>query len=50
MRSVWIGVAGSALLATGWAQRLDPLIADLQHYHLEFQNQWVRVIREDGTA
>jgi quercetin dioxygenase-like cupin family protein len=25
---------------------LDPVIADPQHYHLEFQNQWVRIIRE----
>jgi len=46
MRSVWIVVAGSALLSLGWSQSLDPLIADPQHYRLEFQNQWVRVIRE----
>lgn len=46
MRSVPIMVAGSVLLAFGWSQGLDPLIADPQHYHLEFQNQWVRVIRE----
>jgi quercetin dioxygenase-like cupin family protein len=29
-----------------YAQSLDPLVADPQHYHLEFENQWVRVIRE----
>jgi quercetin dioxygenase-like cupin family protein len=28
------------------AQSLDPLVADPQHYHLEVENQWVRVIRE----
>jgi hypothetical protein len=25
---------------------LDPLVADPHHYHLELQNSWVRVIRE----
>jgi len=29
-----------------WAQSLDPLVADPQHYTLEVENQWVRVIRE----
>jgi len=29
-----------------WAQSLDPLVADPQHYHLELENQWVRAIRE----
>lgn len=33
-------------LASVRAQSLDPLVADPQHYHLEFENQWVRVIRE----
>src|ERR1700730_9974554 len=28
------------------AQSPDPLAADPQHYHLEVENQWVRVIRE----
>ncbi len=28
------------------AASLDPLIADPQHYRLEFENQWVRVMRE----
>jgi len=28
------------------AQTLDPLVADPQHYKLEIENQWVRVIRE----
>ncbi|HEV3330057.1 MAG TPA: hypothetical protein VG096_03685 [Bryobacteraceae bacterium] len=27
------------------AQSRDPLVADPQHYHLELENQWVRVIR-----
>jgi quercetin dioxygenase-like cupin family protein len=27
-------------------QSLDPLVADPQHYKLEIENQWVRVIRE----
>lgn len=47
MRGVWIVIAGGVFLALGWAQSLDPLIADPQHYRLEFQNQWVRVIREN---
>jgi quercetin dioxygenase-like cupin family protein len=42
MRNVWIVV----FLATGSAQSLDPVVADPQHHHLEFQNQWVRIIRE----
>jgi quercetin dioxygenase-like cupin family protein len=29
-----------------WAQSLDPLVVDPQHYTLEVENQWVRVIRE----
>ena len=29
-----------------WAQSLDPLVADPQHYRLEVENPWVRVIRE----
>jgi len=45
MRSVRIMIAGSVLMAAAWSQSLDPAIADPQHYHLEFQNQWVRVIR-----
>ena len=46
MRSIWMMVAGSVFLAIGWAQSLDPVIADPQHHHLEFQNQWVRIIRD----
>jgi quercetin dioxygenase-like cupin family protein len=34
------------VLASLRAQSLDPLVADPQHYHLEFENQWVRVLRE----
>ncbi|MBV8905005.1 MAG: hypothetical protein JOZ22_15350 [Acidobacteriia bacterium] len=30
----------------GQAQSLDPLAVDPRHYHLEIENQWVRVIRE----
>lgn len=33
-------------LPTARAQSLDPLVADSRHYHLELENQWVRVIRE----
>ena len=33
-------------LPAAQAQSLDPLAADPQHYHLEVENQWVRVIRE----
>ena len=46
MRSIRIALAGGVFLAAGWAQSLDPVIADPQHHHLEFQNQWVRIIRE----
>ena len=46
MRSIWMVVAGSIFLATGWSQDQDSVIADPQHFHLEFQNQWVRIIRE----
>jgi uncharacterized RmlC-like cupin family protein len=46
MHSTRIVVAGGVFLAAGWAQNLDPVIADPQHHHLEFQNQWVRIIRE----
>jgi len=46
MRSIWMVVAGSIFLATGWSQDQDSVIADPQHHHLEFQNQWVRIIRE----
>jgi len=33
-------------LASVRGQSLDPLVADPQHYQLEFQNEWVRVLRE----
>jgi quercetin dioxygenase-like cupin family protein len=33
-------------VSAAWAQSLDPLVADPQHYHLEVENQWVRAIRE----
>jgi quercetin dioxygenase-like cupin family protein len=42
-----ISMLGLALVAwSAPAQSLDPLVADPQHYHLEVENQWVRVIRE----
>jgi quercetin dioxygenase-like cupin family protein len=43
MRTICLAVVA---LATARAQSLDPLLADPQHYHLELENQWVRVIRE----
>jgi quercetin dioxygenase-like cupin family protein len=39
----------SLVWSTGWCahgQALDPLVADPGHYHLDLENQWVRVIRE----
>ena len=52
MRS-YIAIVAGAWVASGWfgavalpAQSLDPLVADSQHSHLEFENPWVRVIRE----
>jgi quercetin dioxygenase-like cupin family protein len=46
MRALWITAAAACWISTGSAQTLDPLVADPQHYHLEIENQWVRVIRE----
>jgi quercetin dioxygenase-like cupin family protein len=43
MRIIYLAAVALASLR---AQSLDPLVADPQHYHLEFENQWVRVIRE----
>jgi quercetin dioxygenase-like cupin family protein len=43
MRVICLAVV---VLASLRAQSLDPLVADPQHYHLEFENQWVRVLRE----
>jgi quercetin dioxygenase-like cupin family protein len=44
MRILWLTVV--LAVSTAWAQSLDPLVADPQHYTLEVENQWVRVIRE----
>jgi len=44
MRIVCLTVFLVTLVSSG--QSLDPLVADPQHYHLEVENQWVRVIRE----
>jgi hypothetical protein len=53
MRSTYTACAIGAWIVSAWfgspavrAQSLDPLVADPQHYHLELENQWVRVIRE----
>lgn len=53
MRGFPIGSAIGAGVLWFWcghavisAQSLDPLVADPQHYKLEIENQWVRVIRE----
>jgi quercetin dioxygenase-like cupin family protein len=52
MRFASIAVIISLSLVTGWSQGpasakyVDPLIADPSHYHLEMENQWVRVFRE----
>jgi hypothetical protein len=50
MKAIWIAIA--VLAAFSWAglpaagmQNLDPLVVDPQHYHLEFENQFVKVIR-----
>jgi quercetin dioxygenase-like cupin family protein len=44
MRVVCLAVVLVAPAA--WAQSLDPLVADPQHYTLEVENKWVRAIRE----
>lgn len=53
MRAVWmvvVAVAWATIILwerpSAHAQSLDPLVTDPQHYHLEVENQWVRVIRE----
>ena len=47
-----LSVAMAFLLAGAWAafplanlENLDPLVVDPQHYQLEFENQYVRIIR-----
>jgi hypothetical protein len=52
MRSVWMAVVVAAFVVGGWsrwaarsAESLDPLVVDPQHYRLEFENQYVKVIR-----
>ena len=44
MRILFLAVV--AAMPAARAQALDPLVADPQHYQLEVENQWVRVIRE----
>jgi quercetin dioxygenase-like cupin family protein len=44
MRIVFLAVVLAVPAAR--AQSLDPLVADPQHYTLEVENKWVRVIRE----
>jgi quercetin dioxygenase-like cupin family protein len=48
MRSFLLALAPLLTLATSGlpAQSLDPLAVDPRHYHLDLENQWVRVIRE----
>ena len=45
-------IAIALLLACAWAafplagmQSLHPLVVDPQHYHLQFENQYVKIIR-----
>lgn len=53
MRGLIVGFVAGVLVASGWwarplaakPQDLDPLVVDPQHYHLEFENQYVKVIR-----
>ncbi len=47
-----LAIATTLLVAGAWAgfpvagqQNLDPLVVDSQHYHLEFENQYVKIIR-----
>jgi quercetin dioxygenase-like cupin family protein len=42
----WKGLTVAAWASLAQAQSLDPIAADPQHYKLEIENQWVRVIRE----
>ncbi len=44
MRILFLAII--AAMPAARAQALDPLVADPQHYQLEVENQWVRVIRE----
>ena len=52
MRSAWLAVVG-VFVAGFWLggrvaytqQSLDPLVVDPQHYHLDFENEFVKVIR-----
>ena len=53
MRNLWMAVAIGILVASGWSgrpvaqaqQSFDPVALDPQHYKLEFENEYVRVIR-----
>lgn len=48
-----LGIVAALLVVCAWAglpvagmpQNLDPLVVDPQYYHLEFENQFVKVIR-----
>lgn len=48
MRICWVTLVPLVWSAAWHAhgQSLDPLLADPRHYHLDLENQWVRVIRE----
>ena len=43
---VVFGAFGRSQALAADAKSLDPLVADPQHYHLDFENQWVQVTRE----
>ena len=53
MRGVLVGFAVGVVASFAWwarpvsakAQDLDPLRVDPEHYHLEFENSWIQVIR-----
>lgn len=46
MQVAWKGLVLVACAALAQSQSLDPIAADPQHYKLEIENTWVRVIRE----
>jgi len=46
MRFAWIAIVAAAARAADTGAAPDPLVVDPAHYHLEVENQWVRVFRE----
>ena len=57
MQRLLIGVVAGTVLGACWTARtaadpkqsLDPFVVAPQHFHLEFENQYVRVIREHAA-